>query len=80
MEADGIWGLWFPQSMSPFAYNESLALFFDPLSEEEARAQGYTRRPRTVELNIPPGVEILQDFSQYDEKYLSDKAIRCKVS
>ena len=80
MEADGIWGLWFPQSMSPFAYNESLALFFDPLTEEEARAQGYTRRPRTVELNIPPGVEILQDFSQYDEKYLSDKAIRCTVS
>ena len=36
------WGEYFPAKVSPFAYNESMAQDYFPLSKEEATKRGYT--------------------------------------
>ncbi|MDD5623546.1 MAG: hypothetical protein PHI23_02460, partial [Candidatus Peribacteraceae bacterium] len=41
MKKAGEWGLYLPPSLSPFGYNESLAHEYLPLTEEQARAQGF---------------------------------------
>ncbi len=41
MKKTGEWGLWFPRSMSPFAYNEAIVNEYTPRTKEEALARGY---------------------------------------
>jgi len=41
MKKAGEWGLYFPPALSSFGYNESLAHEYLPLTEKEARSQGY---------------------------------------
>ncbi len=40
MKETGEWGEFFPQSLSPFGYNESVAHEYLPLSEEEVQSRG----------------------------------------
>ncbi len=47
MEKNGEWGQYFPPSLSAFGYNESLAYEYLPLTEREARAEGYHWRHMT---------------------------------
>jgi hypothetical protein len=42
MRATGEWGAFFPATLAPFAYNESVAENFFPLQREEALARGWT--------------------------------------
>lgn len=42
MRSTGEWGQFFPASLSPFGYNETMAYDEYPLSEQEAKAQGYS--------------------------------------
>ncbi|MDD5026310.1 MAG: hypothetical protein PHH13_02930 [Candidatus Peribacteraceae bacterium] len=60
MRSRGEWGLYFPPTLSPFGYNESLAHEYLPLSEKEARAQGFywrkiVEKKPTVSKTIPAG-------------------------
>lgn len=41
MVADGTWGTFFPQSICPHGYNETVAMEFYPLKKEEAMKRGY---------------------------------------
>lgn len=41
MKKTGEWGEYFPGELSPFAYNESMAQDYFPLTKEEALAKGY---------------------------------------
>ncbi|MDD5074287.1 MAG: hypothetical protein PHO54_00270 [Candidatus Peribacteraceae bacterium] len=41
MENDGMWGTFFPASLTPFAYNESMAQDWFPLTEAGAKKRGY---------------------------------------
>lgn len=41
MRNDGTWGSFFPKSLSPFAYNETIAMDWFPLEREQAIAAGY---------------------------------------
>jgi len=41
MKREGTWGHFFPASLSPFAYNETMAKDWFPLTEKEAKALGY---------------------------------------
>ena len=41
MQKTGEWGQYFPIWLSPFAYNESVAQDYYPLSEEAALKEGY---------------------------------------
>ncbi|MBU0647834.1 hypothetical protein KJ855_01495 [Patescibacteria group bacterium] len=40
MQAEGEWGQFFPISMSPFGYNETMANYYYPLNKEEAAKLG----------------------------------------
>lgn len=44
MRETGEWGRFFPVSLSPFGYNESLAGEYDPLTKEEALSRGFSWR------------------------------------
>jgi hypothetical protein len=40
MKTDGQYGAFFPRTLSPFAYNETMAMDWFPLTKEEAQKQG----------------------------------------
>lgn len=42
MKKTGEWGEFFPIEKSPFAFNETLAIEYAPLTESEAHSRGYT--------------------------------------
>ncbi len=44
MRKTGEWGDHFPAKLSPYAYNESMAMDYEPLTREQALAQGLTWR------------------------------------
>ncbi len=50
MRADGEWGEFFPVTMSPFAYNETVAQEYFPLTKEEVLARGWRWRDQTDDL------------------------------
>ncbi|MEK7583092.1 MAG: hypothetical protein AAB483_01645 [Patescibacteria group bacterium] len=53
MKAAGEYGEFFPMSVSPHAYNETIAQEFFPLTKEQALAKGYRwRDPETKEYKI----------------------------
>lgn len=41
MQKTGEWGRFFPSNTSPFAYNETVAQEYIPLTKEQATAKGY---------------------------------------
>ncbi len=41
MKKEGEWGVFFPVTLSPFAYNETLAVQDFPMTEEEVKARGW---------------------------------------
>lgn len=83
MEADWErWGFFHP-SLSCFAYNETFAQEYFPLTREEALARWYRRMDKEYPINVPEGTTII-DASQIetlksDEEILK-VAIKCEVS
>jgi hypothetical protein len=63
------WGEYFPSNVSPFAYNESMAQDYFPLTKEEALRQGYSwqdRLPRDYGItfltkNLPETFDDIKD-------------------
>lgn len=52
MREDGQWGWFFPVNDSPFAYNESVANIYFPLTQEQIERQGWRYvAPRDIEFN-----------------------------
>lgn len=54
LRADGEWGEFFPTSMSPFPYNETVAMEYFPLTKEEVLARGWHWRDQ---IDDPPRVQ-----------------------
>ncbi|PID70179.1 hypothetical protein CSB37_03315 [bacterium DOLZORAL124_38_8] len=48
MKQTGEWGEFFPANMSPFAYNETVAQEYYPLTKEEAEKKGYKWKDEPV--------------------------------
>ena len=70
MKKDDTYGEFFPQSMSPFGYNETLAKEYFPLTREEAIAKGFRWQEQTTgtfgketvpEKNMPQTIEEVSD-------------------
>ena len=79
MKAKGEWGEFFPIKHSPFAYNETVAMDYFPLTKEEALARGY--RWRDVDESefkhsdfVPP-----EDISDVDDG-ICNEVLSCEVS
>jgi hypothetical protein len=68
------YGEFFPIEISPFAYNETPAQDFFPLTKEETIAKGYRwREPEEKNYSVTiKGVDIPDDIKKVDEKILNN--------
>jgi len=74
------WGEYFPASVSPFAYNESMAQDYFPLTREEAIEKGYSwydRPDREYKFTIKAD-DLPQKISETDDSILN-QVIRCRT-
>lgn len=71
-------GEFFPMELSPFAYNETIAFDYYPLSKEEAIARGFSwKEPEEKSYSITMPVALMPDASsELDESILS-QVIEC---
>ena len=83
MRNTGEWGEYFPVSMTPYGYNETVAQEYFPLSKEEALAKGYTWREKKDEpLDVTRVIdaERLPDHIQDIPDDVLNWAIKCSAS
>ncbi|MFH0712241.1 MAG: hypothetical protein V2A55_00050 [Candidatus Jorgensenbacteria bacterium] len=68
------YGEFFPPELSPFAYNETIAEEYFPLSKEEAISQGYRwKDPETKEYKVTKRLEDLSDhINDVDDSILKE--------
>ncbi|MBT6068933.1 hypothetical protein HOG48_04210 [Candidatus Peregrinibacteria bacterium] len=74
-----LFGEFFPGSISPFAYNESNAIDFFPLSKEEAIAQGYKWKEEVVKNVIPQLYTIPNDITEVTDEILT-QVLTCEAT
>lgn len=74
------WGEFFPMAMSPFAYNESVAGDFFPLSKEKILAKNliYREEKQNFKYDGPP-VQIPEKISDVDDD-ICKQILTCEVS
>ena len=80
MKKTGEWGEFFPASISSFAYNETVAQDYFPLTEAEALAKGYkwyTRKEREYKIDFTPD-KLPKTIKEVDDSIL-EKTILCKT-
>ena len=84
MQKTGEWGEYFPQKMSPFGYNETMAHQFLPLSKEAAVNRGYNWQnninsgPKS-EAKQKKQITIPENIDDVDENFISNILV-CKES
>ena len=80
MEKTKEWGEYFPASVSPFAYNESMAQDYFPLQKDEALRRGFSwyDRPETKYNITMTSKEIPQTIDETMDDIL-DQTIQCKT-
>jgi hypothetical protein len=59
MQTTGERGEFFPLSLSPFGYNETVANEYFPLTKEEALSKGYKRSDYSTDPKLPENAELL---------------------
>jgi hypothetical protein len=83
IRSTGEWGQFLPSALSPFAYNETIAQEYHPLSQEEAYQKGHRWKENIDEQmeveKVIPGDQLPDDISQVPDDVLN-WAVRCKVS
>jgi hypothetical protein len=81
MKKKGEWGEFFPKRLSPFGYNETMAMEYFPLTKEEAIKNGWQwKNQEDKQQNyLGPAVEIPDDICQVDDA-ISEKILRCEVT
>jgi hypothetical protein len=83
MRADGEWGEFFPVTMSPFAYNETVAQEYFPLTKEEVLREGGNGAIRTDEMpkvdRIIPAAQLPDSIDDIPDDILN-WAIECDAT
>jgi hypothetical protein len=83
MKTDGEWGQFFPVSMSPFAYNESLAQENFPLTQKQAEKRGWLWREKQHNVGqvdkIIPAIELPDDTNDIPDDILN-WALTCSAT
>ncbi len=78
MKSTGEWGKFFPQSLSPFAYNESSAQDFFPLDKKEVVDGGWRWRERDEKEYRPATIsEIPDDINEVKDSII-DEILACE--
>ncbi len=82
MKKTGEWGEFFPPTISPFAYNETLAQEYFPLSKEEVQQKGWTWSDYEVETRADRMVQAHQLPEHIDDipDDILNWAIVCEIS
>lgn len=79
MRTTGEWGEFFPLTMSSFAYNESWATLYQPLSKEEVLKRGYSWRDDDKK-KIPQKYDVPDDIKNVPDSVLQEvlACVECK--
>ena len=86
MTADGEWGEFFPMSLSPFGFNETLAFDFFPKTKEEAQTLGAKWQDNDYSLKYDgPFYEPKDNIQEYianeqERQNLLSGILKCEVS
>ena len=85
MIADGEWGEFFPYSLSPFAYNESMAMNYFPITKSEAQNLGASWLDEDYSPNYDGSTyspkENIRDYLDESERnMILSGIIKCEVS
>ncbi|MDD5740331.1 MAG: hypothetical protein PHO20_06215 [Candidatus Peribacteraceae bacterium] len=79
------WGQFFPREMSPFAYNETIAQEYFPLTKEQAIAHGWRWKEEEEEVEerqenyLGPQVPVPDDIRDADDS-ICERILRCAVT
>lgn len=77
MQQTGEWGRFFPINLSPFAYNETIAADFFPLSQAAAKKRGFSwREAEQQEQQAEPQAELADDINHADDG-VSQQILSC---
>ncbi len=79
MKETGEWGRFFPTALSPFAYNETLAQEFFPLTKEECESRGYLWRGPDKKDYLPQTAKVPENIADVDDS-ITDTVLACKKS
>lgn len=81
MQKTGEWGQYFPMSLSPYAYNETLAYEYYPLASDEIWRRGWNYFEGGAEMDnyLGPEIELSDRISDVPDS-ISGKILRCEVS
>ena len=80
MEKTSEWGEFFPSELSPFAYNETVAQEYFPLSKEETLAKGLSWKEEDSTQNyIGPKNGVPDDIHSTEES-ICNKILSCEIS
>jgi hypothetical protein len=80
MKKTGEWGEFLPSPLSPFAYNETVAQEYYPLSKHEAAGKGYRwKDPDEVNHYQGPFNPLPDSIRDVDEE-ITKKILKCEVS
>ncbi len=61
MERENILGNFFPWTLNPFYFNDSIAYFLDnSFSQDEIQKEGYLWRKDAIKVDIPEGAEVVR--------------------
>jgi len=80
MQKTGEWGEFFPSEISPFAYNETVAQEYFPLTKKEVVEKGLNwKEEKKSQEYLGPKVEIPDDISDVTDEICS-KILQCEVT
>ncbi len=78
METAAMWGEFFPVSMSPFAYNETVAFEYFPLAKDQVLAKGWSWKDEDVRDYQVQHVEIPERIQDVSDDVLKE-VLTCSV-
>ena len=79
MQKTGEWGQFFPIEISPFAYNETVAQEFFPLTKEKVFEKGWKWRDEETKIKGATLEEIPDDIKDVD-KSICSKVLSCEIT
>jgi len=79
--ASGSWGEFFPSMISPFGYNETVAQEYFPMTEAEAKAEGWKWRTEdsSQEKYLGPAIDISKPIAEIPDD-ICEKILLCEVT
>ncbi|MDD3302360.1 MAG: hypothetical protein PHN31_02310 [Candidatus Gracilibacteria bacterium] len=72
MEEEGILGNFFPGTINPFYFNDTISGLIGGFKKEEVKDKGYMWRDKMIKVDVPKGTEIIKvddliNYEGYDE-------------